>query len=163
MEYNYKYDEMFLEADHLISDQQIKEAMSLLHQIIDEQPDYGRAHNHLGWIYENKLKRFDKAADHYQAALHFSPGYPAPWLNYAYFLSNLQRYKELKEHLEKCLTIPGIFTPYIYNEFAIMNELQENYPEATEYYVKAIKKSLNAKDIEGYEESIERVKKKMNL
>lgn len=163
MDYSYRYDEMFLEADQMISNQQTKEALGLLLQIVEEQPDYGRAHNHLGWMYETKLKDFVKAEEHYNAALHFSPEYPAPWLNYAYFLGNLNRFEELEDHLARCMKVPGVFKGYVYNEYAGMYETQEDFPKAIEYYKMAIKKSFSQKDIEGYEESIERVKKKMEL
>lgn len=159
----YKLDEMFLEADKLINDQQITQALDLLHEIINEQPDYGRAHNHLGWLYENKLKKFNLAEHHYKAAINLTPEYPACWLNFAYFLGNLHRFTELEEHLQKCLKVPGISLSYIYNEFAIMYELKTNYNKAIEYYNKAILKSLNSKNIEEYEEAITRCKKKETI
>ena len=162
MDFDSRYDEMFLEADQLIANQQIKSALELLLQIIEEQPDYGRAHNHLGWIYEYKLRAFDKAENHYRAALHFSPDYPAPWLNYAYFLSNLRRYDELEKHLSNCLKVPGVYISTIYNEYGVLYEMKEDYQKAINNYEKAIKYTLDAKDIDAYKKSIERAKEKLH-
>lgn len=157
---DYKQDELFLEANQLITDQKIREALNLLIQILEEQPDYGRAHNLLGWLYEYKLDNYDRAERHYKSAMQFSPGYPPGYINYASFLTNMQRFDELKNHLEKCLSIPGIIPPYVYKEFGIMYELTEQYDKAIEYYKLAIKKTLSINDIEEYEQSIERCKKK---
>jgi len=158
--YSSHYDEQFLEADKLISDGLIKEALEILSQIINEQPDFGRAHNHLGWIYEQRLKYYDKAEQHYKASIQFSPEYPAGWLNYIYLLTNQRRFDELVKYLEKAMKVRGIYKPYLWNEYASMHELSQNFDSAIHYYNKAIMDTLNKNEIEGYEESIARCEKK---
>lgn len=156
-------DELFLKADQLIGADDIVGARSVLHKIIAEYPDYGRAHNHLGWLNEHKLRYLDKAEEHYKAALRFSPDYPAAWINYSYFLNVQDRFDELKEHLAKAMHVKGVSKAFIYNELGSVYEMQSRYEEAIDFYKKAIKLSLNDKNIKSYENSISRVEKKKGM
>jgi hypothetical protein len=47
---NYDLDNMFFEADNLIKDSKIGDAYQLLLRIVETDPSYGRAYNHLGWL-----------------------------------------------------------------------------------------------------------------
>jgi len=114
-----KYDEMFFEADQLIAEKQIGKAMQLLYDIINEQPDYGRAHNHLGWIYETKYRDYAKAEEHYRAALAYAPEYPAVYQNYAVLLSTVRKFTDLEKVLEKALVACIQAFEYILNGLRI--------------------------------------------
>ena len=157
------YDHKFFEADELIKDGKIAEAKTVLEDIIEEQPDYGRAHNHLGWIFETKLKEYAKAEEHYRSAMVFSPEYPAAYINYAYLLSTIGKFTELENHLNKCLSIQGVSKSTIHNEFGLMYEVQCDMESAISSYKKAIINSVDDKTIETYQANIERCKKKIEL
>lgn len=156
-------EELFLKADQLIGAEDIVGARKLLYQILDEYPDFGRAHNHLGWLNEHKLRYFDKAEEHFKAALRFSPEYPAGWINYGYFLEAQDRFDELLEHYEKMKKVKGISQSLIYNGQGAIAELRGNYTSAIEFYKKAIKHSLNDDNIKLYEQSIARSEKKQQM
>lgn len=160
---NIDADELFLKADQLIGSEDIVGARSVLNQIIGEYPDYGRAHNHLGWLYEHRLRYFDKAEEHYKAALRFSPDYPASGINYAYFLNVQNRYNELEDHLKKAMNIKGVSQAFVYNELGSVYEMQSKYTDAITLYKKAIQHSLNDENIKSYESSISRVEKKKEI
>ena len=51
-----KLDELFFEADQMIAEKNFSDAINTLESILIEAPDYGKAYNHLGWIYETKYK-----------------------------------------------------------------------------------------------------------
>ncbi len=158
-----KYDEMFFEADQLIADRKIGQAMQLLYDIINEQPDYGRAHNHLGWIYETKYRDYAKAEEHYRAALAYAPEYPAVYQNYAVLLSTVRKFNDLEKLLEKAMQVPGINLAAIYNEYGIMNEQQGKLDAAIDSFKKAAQASLSEKDVEFYQGAIRRCQTKKNL
>ena len=128
--------------DELIKEGDIKGAVETLFKITQRNPQFGKAYNHLGWVYENKYKNYSKAEEFYKKALQYSPEYPAAYLNYTYFLSNLSRYDELKPHLEKSLTVPSVAKETLYNEYAIMLEMQQKPQEAMDFYVKAAMTTL---------------------
>ena len=160
MESELTLNEDFLRADDLIRDNKISEALKLLESIILEDPGFGKAHNHIGWIYETKLKENKKAELHYLQAIKSDVSYTASSINYAYFLSNQGRFDDLKLHLEKSLKISGINKSVIYNEYGIMYELQGNYKEAVKAFKLAIQFCLDAKIIETYDANIKRCKNK---
>jgi tetratricopeptide (TPR) repeat protein len=78
---NFDLEEKFLTADRLISENRLSEAAKTLEEILAEAPDFGKAHNHLGWLYETKFKNLQRAEEHYRLALKFSPDYIHRFVN----------------------------------------------------------------------------------
>ncbi|HLP12981.1 MAG TPA: hypothetical protein VK177_13685 [Flavobacteriales bacterium] len=156
-------DEKFFEADQIIKEGKIAQALGLLTEVITESPEHGRSHNHLGWIYETKYNDYVKAEKHYKAALAFSPEYPAIYYNYSILLSTLNRYDDLTALLEKAMALPGINKATIYNEYGIMYEAQEKFNEAIEAFQNNIRHLYDTKLIDTARNSIERCKMKMQM
>jgi len=160
---NFLLEEKFIEADSLIKDNLISEATNVLNDILAEAPDFGKAHNHLGWIYETKIKDFARAEEHYRLALKFTPEYSASYYNYAILLSTLRRYDELEKLLNDAVKVQGINLATIYNEFALMKEVQGKYDDAIHYYKLYIQNSFDNKMIETAADSISRCKRKKEI
>ena len=156
-------EEMFAQADKLLNDGVIMDAVEKLTQILRRNPRFGKAYNHLGWVYETKYKNMQRAEEYYKAAMQYAPHYNAAYLNYSYFLSNLGRFDELKNHLDKVSAIPGIAKDTIANEYGIMYEMQGNLQEAIDFYQKAAIVTLDMTKLDKYKESIERCRKKLDI
>ena len=156
-------EELFAQADRLLNDGVIMEAVEKLSQILKRNPRFGKAHNHLGWVYETKYKNAARAEEYYKAAMKYAPHYNASFLNYGYFLSNSGRFDELKTHLDKISNISGIAKDIIFNEYGIMYEMQGNPQAAMDYYQKAAIVTLENGKLDRYRESIERCQKKLDL
>jgi Tfp pilus assembly protein PilF len=156
-------EEMFAQADRLLNEGRIMEAVEKLTHILRRNPRFGKAYNHLGWVYETKYKNMQRAEEYYKAAMQYAPNYNASYLNYSYFLSNLGRFDELKAHLDRVSQIPGIAKDTIANEYAIMYEMQGNLQEAMDYYQKAAIVTLDITKLDKYKESVERCRRKMEI
>jgi tetratricopeptide (TPR) repeat protein len=156
-------EELFAQADRLLNDGVVMEAVEKLSQILKRNPRFGKAYNHLGWVFETKYKNTARAEEYYKAAMQYAPNYNASYLNYTYFLSNLGRFEELKAHLDRISQIPGIAKDTIYNEYAIMYEMTGNPQAAMDYYQKAAIVTLDSLKLDKYKESVERCKKKLEL
>lgn len=156
-------EEKFQKADRLINEGKISEGAQALQEILTEAPDFGKAHNHMGWLYETKFKDFAKAEEHYRLSLKFSPTYPAIHYNYAYLLSALRKFDELEKLLNAAIAVPGINYGTIYNEYGIMRELQGNFDEAIHYYKLYIKNNFDNKGIDTATESIRRCERKREI
>lgn len=156
-------EEMFAQADRLLNESKIMEAVEKLSQILRRNPRFGKAYNHLGWVYETKYKNMQRAEEYYKAAMQYAPNYNAAYLNYSYFLSNLGRFDELRAHLERISNIPGIARDTIANEYAIMYEMQGNLEEAIDHYRKAAILTLDITKLDKYKESVERCRRKMEI
>lgn len=156
-------EEMFAQADRLLNDGVVMEAVERLIQIVKRNPRFGKAYNHLGWVYETKYKDYARAEQYYKAAMQYAPQYNASFLNYAYFLSNLGRFDDLKAHLDVVALLPGIAKDTVANEYAMMYEMQGNLQQAIEYYQRAAIVTLDMTKLDKYKESIERCRKKQEI
>jgi len=156
-------EELFAQADRLLNDGVIMDAVEKLSQILKRNPRFGKAYNHLGWVYETKYKNMQRAEEYYRAAIQYAPHYTAPYLNYAYFLSNQGRFDELKAHLDRTSKIPGIAKDTIANEYAIMYEMSGNIQQAMKYYQDAAIVTLDSTKLDKYKEGIDRCRKKLEI
>jgi tetratricopeptide (TPR) repeat protein len=160
MDVNFRLEEMLDNADHLIREGRIDDAVNLLNEIIMEDPLYGKAHNHLGYVYETKVKDYLKAAEHYKICLQSAPDYTPVYYNYSILLSMLKRFDEQKLLLEKALLVPGINKATIMNEFAILYEGLEQWEKAIEAYREVVRSTFDNKVIDAAIESVVRCEKK---
>ena len=163
METNFDLEEKFLQADQLIGENRLSEAAKMLEDILSEAPDFGKAHNHLGWLFETKFKNYARAEEHYRLALKFSPDYSAVYYNYCYLLSALRKFDELEQLLQNAIRVSGISYATIYNEYGLMREMQGNLDDAIHYFKLHIKNSFDQKTIETAAESIRRCERKKQL
>ena len=95
--------------------------------------------------------------------MQFAPHYTAPFLNYCYFLSNQNRYQELKAHLDRMSNISGIAKDTIANEYAIMYEMQGDLQTAIDHYQKAAIVTLDNSKLDRYKEGVDRCRKKLDI
>lgn len=163
MDHLTKLEELLDKANADIKKGSYEEATNKLEQIIDIDPNFGKAYNHLGYLYEVKFKEYEKGETLYKLCLEKSPMYPAVYYNYAVLLSTLGKFKELRELLDTALTIPGVTKATIYNEYAIMNEQEGKLDEAIENYRKCGMNTLNQDVLERAKSSIARCKSKKEL
>lgn len=164
MEEDVSYAEnLFLKADTLISDGKIPEGKELLEELLQQYPDYGRAHNHLGWIYCTKYSNYEKGENHYKLAMKFAPKYPPSYLNYTYLLVEVARHQEAKILIEYTLnTIEGIDKASFYCELGRIYEIEKNYLESYKYYVAARDGATNPVFIDNMNVNLNRLKNKMS-
>lgn len=154
---------MLLKADQLIKDKRLEEAHHKLLEIVEIDDKFGKAHNHLGWFYETKVKDYPRAEMHYKKALESMPEHAATYYNYAILLSTLKRYDDLGKLLTKALEIPSINKFTIYNEYGIMFESIEEYDKAIRHYTDAIRYTLDSKSMDKALDSIDRCKRKADI
>ncbi|MFN0031580.1 MAG: tetratricopeptide repeat protein [Flavobacteriales bacterium] len=158
-----KLDDLFFEADALIKEKRFTEAVSTLEVLLIEAPDFGKAYNHLGWIYETQYRDKVKAEDFYRKCIAYSPEYTAVYLNLSITLSGLGKYDEQEKLLQQALTIQGIDQPGMHNELGILHELRGDFDKAIASYRQAVMLTLIDTNLDIYMASIERCKKKKNI
>jgi len=158
-----KLESMFQEADRLLNEKAMAEGLNMLKSILQEEPTFGKAYNHIGWIYETQYKDYNTAEANYKKALEYMPEYQATYYNYAVVLSVLQRWDDLTALLNKGLTIPGINRATLHNEFGIMYETRGMLKEAIESYKNFAQTTFLNKQLDTAKDSIERCKKKLEI
>lgn len=163
MQHLMRLEELLHQANLDIKDGYYEAASKTLEDIINEDPNFGKAYNHLGYLYEAKFKDYDKGETLYRLALEKAPNYPPVYYNYAILLSTLGKFDELEELLTKALEVPGITKATIYNEYGIMYEQQGDLDKAISFYTKAAKTTLSNDILSRVKNSIARCKDKKEL
>ena len=163
MDHLTKLEEMLDRANMDIKNGKYEEASNTLEEIINIDPNFGKAYNHLGYLHEVKFKEYDKGEPLYKLCLEKTPMYPSVYYNYAVLLSTVGKWDELKELLDQSLNVPGIVKATIFNEYGIMYEQQGELDKAIEYYKKAGLNTLDKNVLERAKGSIERCKSKKDL
>jgi tetratricopeptide (TPR) repeat protein len=156
-------EDLFFEADQLIDENRIVEAKEMLFDLLEEFPDYGRAHNHLGWLYNLKFNNYPKAKKHLELAIKFAPDYHAAYSNYAYLLIDMNLNDEMITFGSKVIKSSVVDKSTIYNKMAQAHELKGDLKEAYKHYKLAVKETLNNKTLDSIYASVNRVRKKMSL
>jgi tetratricopeptide (TPR) repeat protein len=78
----------------------------------------------------------------------------------ASILIDLERYNELKKHLDKCLKISTVDKAWVYYRMGMLEEIKGNYDKAIREYKTAILNCFNNDKIKNYQADIERCKTK---
>ncbi len=160
---NFKAEQLFTLADQQIEEGQIEDAVNTLKEIITEDPGFGKAYNHLGWVYEQKVKDYKKAEEFYKLSVTYAPNYTAGYINYAYLLSTLKRFDDLAEHLDMCDKVPGINKATLANEWGIMHECKGEFDKAIERYKVYAALTFDDKALDTAVKNIDRCKKKKTI
>lgn len=155
---------LFLEVSKAIDERDLSGAKLLLEELLSIDPGYGRAHNHLGWIYETKIKDFQKAQRHYELAITFCQGtYPVVYVNYGYLLIEFGHLEEAEKVIAEGLTVDGADKATLYYQKAKIAEHRKDYIKAYKTYLEAKNLNFN-KDFHGLLlNEIGRVQMKMNF
>lgn len=156
-------DSEFDRADHLISQELIEEGKAVLQSILEENPRYGKAHNHLGWIYKSKENDNRTAEKHYQQALELVPSYGAIYMNYSYLLSEEKRYDELEKLLTKAESVEEVNKTNLNREWAYYFEDTKQYERAIDKYKEYALSLYDNALIEKAKEGIIRCRQKMEI
>lgn len=156
-------EEYFINVDKLFSNGEFAEGKKLLEEILEMEPDYGRAHNHLGWVYYAKLEDYKRAEYHYRLAKKFAPDYHAGYINLSFVLVETGKYDEARSNVADAMKVVGINKATLYNELGRIEELTGNYKEALKNYREAVKLGMNKGEIEVYNSNMERLKNKISL
>jgi|26BtaG_2_1085354.scaffolds.fasta_scaffold00147_4 Tfp pilus assembly protein PilF len=154
---------LFLEVSRAIEEHDISAAKEFLDEILLIDPGYGRAHNHLGWIYETKIKDFKKAKRHYELAIKFCKGdYPIVYINYGYLLIEYGQYEEAEKIIKEGLETKGTDKASLFYQYGKIAEHRQDFLLAYQNYQHSFKLNFNKEFQRLIENEIERVKSKMN-
>ncbi len=152
----------FLNADTLIERGQFAEAKEVLMGILEDEPGYGRAHNHLGWLYRARLSDFANAEYHLRLAVRFAPDYPAGYLNYGHLLAELGEYEQLCKLAAQAIQVRGINKASVLQFMAIAEEMKGGLKESLKILQKAKAETMDENMLNFIEGEIRRVKRKMS-
>jgi tetratricopeptide (TPR) repeat protein len=136
------------------------EGMRLLEEALTIEPHYGKAHNHMGWLYLFQIIDWAKAETHFRLALKHMPTYSAAYIHMSHMLFENGRFEELTELLEKAITVGGVQKSFIYNEYGRMFEVNGKLRKAVKFYKNAVRWTFNDQELNVYKDNIRRCRDK---
>ena len=160
---NANSEELYLEAEADIKNNNYAEAFKKYESILYEEPDSAPAHNSMGWLYKTQFDDYAKAENHFQTAVKCDPLYPHSYFHIAALFMEMERFDELRSHLDRCLRVRTIDKSWVYGRYALAEEARQNYEKAVFYFEKAIMASQNDEKIKDYRSDIERCQMKTEI
>jgi tetratricopeptide (TPR) repeat protein len=160
---NANSEELYLEAEADIKNNHYAEAFKKYESILYEEPDSAPAHNSMGWLYKTQFDEYIKAENHFVTAIKCDPLYPHSYFHMAALFMDMERFDELRQHLDRCLRIRTIEKSWVYGRYALAEELQKNFEKAIFYFEKAILASQSDEKIKDYRQDIERCQMKTEI
>jgi tetratricopeptide (TPR) repeat protein len=160
---NSQLEELYLEAEADIKNNNYAEAFRKYETILMEEPGNGPTLNSLGWLCKTQIEDYKKAEAYYLACIKSNSRYPHAYSNYATLLTDMERFEELADLLQKCFEIATVEKSWVYLKLGLMEELKLNFKGAINCYEKAILVSLIDEKIKDYNDHINRCKSKIEL
>jgi Tfp pilus assembly protein PilF len=136
------------------------QGMKYLEEVLMLEPHYGKAHNHMGWLYIYSMKDWGKAETHLNLAMKYAPNYAPVYLHMSHILFEQGRFYDLEKLLEKANQTGGVQKTFIWGMLAKIKEVNGQYREAIKLTKKAIRWSLDDQEFKNLREDIKRCRKK---
>lgn len=156
-----KWIEKYLtEAEQLIYDDQVEQALMILHNLLYEEPGYGRLHNHIGWAYLYYTDEVRRAELHLKMAIHFDNAYAAPYLHLGTLYIREEKYSDALAYLEQGLTKPKANRVALFQSLGNVYELRGDWRRAIAAYKKAIMTSVQEYEVTDLRAGIRRCRRK---
>ncbi|HEU4718041.1 MAG TPA: hypothetical protein VFU15_09415 [Bacteroidia bacterium] len=142
MDIYYSTEDKYIRAVQKLDYGYAAKAKRLLSEILEEEPDNGRAHYQLARIAWWKLRDAEMTRRHLYYAKRFAPGFTPAW----YFLVNVlletRAHEQLLAVAAEAITVPGISHSWVYFLCALSHEQQLQLGEATRFAEKALQHSI---------------------
>lgn len=147
------------EAESMMYENRVTEGLTLLDNLLYDEPGYGSLHNHLGWAYLCYTADIEKAEVHLKMAIRFDASYAAPYLHIGNLYIRTGRYAEALHYLEKGLYAINPNKLAFLESIAHVYELEREYTKAIAAYKEALVSTVGMES-EKLVEGIKRCRKK---
>jgi tetratricopeptide (TPR) repeat protein len=157
----YTIEEKYLKAVEEVNYGSTPSGLQLLKEIIENDPLYARAHYQLGKVYYYELDDYQTAGYHFKTCMELEPSFPDNYFHYLDLVVFLNMEKQVNLVAERALKIPGVNVADIYDLQGLFFEKNKHWAKSLEAYRKAFFEVVYTADKDDIEESIARIKTKM--
>jgi hypothetical protein len=147
-------------AEKAFEENEYIEGLRLLEEALSIEPKYGKAHNHLGWLYLYKFNDWEKAEIHLNYALKYSSGLSSAYFHKSHILFEKGMFEELLVLLEKAKNVGGVQKSFIYNEFGRICEAKGKLRKAVKFYKTAVRWAFEEQELNTIKDNIRRCRDK---
>jgi len=156
----FRLENYIMKAETAFEKNEYLEGMHFLENALSIEPTYGKAHNHMGWLYLYPLEDWTKAERHLKLALKYNANYGGSYTHMAHILFENARFDELTELLQKALTVGTVAKSFVLNEFGRMYEASAKFKRAISYYKEAIKWCFDDRELNIIKDNIRSSRRK---
>ncbi len=153
-------EQYMLETDQAFAQQDYVRGKNILEEALAIEPDYGEAHNYMGWLYLYHINNHDKAEQHLRLAIRFAPSCRGAYVHLSALLTDQRRFEEMQMLLEKAFQVRGINRLALFTDLGRLHEQMEDYGEAVRYYKEAMRAAMQNTDIDQVRDHIRRCRRK---
>jgi len=161
MDTYYTIEEKYLQAVEEVNYGKTPKGLKLLNEIVSDDPLYARAHFQLGKLYFYELDDYQTAGYHFKTCMELEPSFPDNYFHYLNLVVFLNMEKLVISIANWALITPGVNTADIYDLLGLHYEKSKSWVNAVSAYQKAIFEVTEKDHKQEIEESICRVKLKM--
>jgi tetratricopeptide (TPR) repeat protein len=148
------------EAEQMIYNDQLEQAMAVTNNLLFEEPGYGRLHNHLGWAHMYYTSDLEKAALHFNMAMKFEESFAAPYQHMGHLSMRNGKYADAIGYFELGLTKNNPNSVALLEGIGQAYELQKEYRKAIKAYKAAILASVADQEVITLNAGIKRCRNK---
>jgi len=157
------YERYITEAEKLFEDERIDDAERLLIDVLYDEPDFAKAHNHLGWLYLYKKENYKNSEMHLRYSLKFDPNYAPAYLHLGALFWKQNKLTEAAEMFKKGLSLEEADKGTFLEQLALLYEVEGQYSKAIRSLEKAILSSSSTWFVDSCKDSIKRIRKKRKI
>jgi len=140
--------------------QKLEIGITMLNDLLYDEPGYGNLHNHLGWAYLYYTPDQARAEVHLKAAIKFKSEFQAPYLHLGTLYLRQEKYAEAIAILETGLTKPQANKAVMFDMIGQAYEMTRQYRLAIKSYKDAMLASMNTGEMNMYSASVKRCRTK---
>jgi tetratricopeptide (TPR) repeat protein len=148
------------QAEQLICDDQVEQGLTILQNLLYEEPGYASLHNYLGWAYLYHAKDDAMAELHFRMAIRFASEYAPPYLHMGTLMNRKGRYTEAIGYFVDGLTKPDALKSTLLEGLAHAYELKTEYRRAIRHYKEAASASVAEFEVERMLMGVKRCRRK---
>lgn len=145
-------------AEDAIYECDYEHAKKLLISAVYDEPGYYKLHYTLAWMYHYHQVNENLAERHYQATIHFEPGFLDAYRELSALYFKRKKYNELQILMDRASISSDIPKEFVYETRGSIQERMGNYKNAIFNYKKALMYYMDNDDLHETRKTIKRVK-----
>ncbi|MXV52454.1 hypothetical protein GS399_15875 [Pedobacter sp. HMF7647] len=155
-------EERYIQATEELRYGEAAKALRLFNELLIADTAYARTYFQIGIINYYYIKDYQAAGYYFSECIKLDPGFPDVYTDFIKLLVFLNMQKKAKQIAFKAMEVAGVGQRLIYQQLGLLEEKNQNWSAAINYYQKAYAYSLDKEDADESTADLERAKSKLS-
>jgi len=148
------------EAEQLIVNNQVEQGLTILNNLLLDEPGYAELHNHLGWAYLYYSTDMNRAELHLKMAIRFDPEFAPPYLHMGALYIRANRFSEALDYLKNGVNKRNAYKVTFCENMGRAYESRGEFRSAIKAYREGALASMAGLEMNNLTEGIKRCRRK---